>query len=75
MIKFRIVILLFLVFVNSCSKEDEINSLNELVDRLQNNIAQLNSEIDDYSNQITPVSYTHLRAHETPEQVVCRGSH
>ena len=51
--KFRIVILLLLVFVNSCSKEDEIKSLNELVDSLQNKIAQLNSEINDYSNQIT----------------------
>ena len=46
--KFRIVILLLLVFVNSCSKEDEIKSLNELVDSLQNKIAQLNSEINDY---------------------------
>lgn len=51
--KFRIVILLLLVFVNSCSKEDEIKSLNELVGSLQNKIAQLNSEINDYSNQIT----------------------
>ena len=51
--KFRIVILLLLVFANSCSKEDEIKSLNELVDSLQNKIAQLNSEINDYSNQIT----------------------
>ena len=24
------------------------------------------------SNSITPVSYTHLRAHETPEHLVCR---
>ena len=51
--KFRIPILVLLVFINSCSKEDEVNSLNELVDTLGNKIAQLNSEIDDYSNQIT----------------------
>jgi hypothetical protein len=41
--KFRIPILVLLVFINSCSKEDEVNSLNELVDTLGNKIAQLNS--------------------------------
>src|SRR5674536_380882 len=28
--------------------------------------------IDFESNTIKPVSYTHLRAHETPEHLVCR---
>jgi len=51
--KFRIPILILLVFINSCSKEDEINSLNELVDSLGDQIAQLNSEINDYSNLVT----------------------
>ena len=51
--KFRIPILILLVFINSCSKEDEINSLNELVDTLVDQIAQLNSKINDYANQVT----------------------
>ena len=50
--KFRISILVFFLLINSCSKQDEIDSLNELVDTLGNEIAQLNSEIDNYSNQI-----------------------
>src|SRR5678816_3646872 len=29
-------------------------------------------EIKTYCNGIQPVSYTHLRAHETPEHLVCR---
>jgi len=51
--KFRIPILVLLIFINSCSKEDEIRSLNELVENLQNKIAQLHSQINNYSDQVT----------------------
>src|SRR5665254_23446 len=30
------------------------------------------SDIHRFSARMTPVSYTHLRAHETPEHLVCR---
>ncbi len=51
--KFRIALLILLVLVNSCSKEDEIRELNEIVANLQTNITNLNSKINDYQNQIT----------------------
>src|SRR5678815_5188800 len=44
------------VFLVSCS----VRSLNDYVCTAQGTIG------------ITPVSYTHLRAHETPEHLVCR---
>ena len=31
-----------------------------------------NSAIEKYTNGVTPVSYTHLRAHETKANLVCR---
>ena len=59
---------LLLIFI-SCSKEDEINELNETIISLQSEIINLNSEINDYAfqinelisqNNIQSVSYTHL---------------
>jgi len=41
----------FLIFI-SCSKEDEINELNETIVELQSEIAKLNSDINDYAVQI-----------------------
>ena len=49
---YKVLFLLFFLIVNSCSKEDEINQLNETIVDLQNNISQLNSQINDYSSQI-----------------------
>ena len=37
-----------LIFI-SCSKEDEINELNETIVALQSEIAKLNSDINDYA--------------------------
>ena len=54
--KFRIPILVLLVFINSCSKDDNsalISQYEGQLSNLRNNITQLNSEINDYSNQIT----------------------
>ena len=43
---YKVLILLILTLFNSCSKEDEINQLNETIVNLQNDIAQLNSQIN-----------------------------
>ena len=54
--KFRIAILLLLVFINSCSKDDNSALISQYEGQLSNlrtKITQLNSEINDYSNQIT----------------------
>ena len=54
--KFRIAILLLLVFINSCSKDDNsalISQYEGQLSNLRNKITQVNSEINDYSNQIT----------------------
>ena len=54
--KFRIAILLLLVFINSCSKDDNsalISQYEGQLSNLRNKITQLNSEVNDYSNQIT----------------------
>ena len=40
-----------LMFI-SCSKEDEINELNETIILLQSEISNLNSQINDYAFQI-----------------------
>ena len=45
---YKVLILLFFIVVNSCSKEDEINQLNETIVNLQNDIAQLNSQINEF---------------------------
>lgn len=42
---------LLFIFI-SCSKEDEINELNETIILLQSEISNLNSEINDYASQI-----------------------
>lgn len=58
---YKVLFLLFFFIVNSCSKEDEINQLNETIVNLQNDIAQLNSQINDYSieiNQLTTQNNT-----------------
>ena len=44
-----------LIFI-SCSKEDEINELNETIVTLQSEIAKLNSEINDYAIQINQLT-------------------
>ena len=54
--KFRIAILLLLVFIISCSKDDNsalISQYEGQLSNLRNKITQLNSEVNDYSNQIT----------------------
>ena len=54
--KFRIAILLLLVFINSCSKDDNsalISQYEGQLSNLRNKITQLNSEVNDYSNQLT----------------------
>ena len=43
---------IFFLVINSCSKEDEINQLNQTILDLQTNISQLNSQINDYAVQI-----------------------
>src|SRR5674536_305289 len=35
-------------------------------------LAKKSWKIEEYHRGIKPVSYTHLRAHETPEHLVCR---
>lgn len=50
-----IYIIFFLVFY-SCSKEDEINKLNDTIINLQNQISNLNNQIDDFSNQISQLA-------------------
>ena len=58
---YKLLILLTFIIVNSCSKEDEINQLNETIVNLQNDIAKLNSQINDYSveiNQLTTQNNT-----------------
>ena len=39
---------------------------------LADNILTVTLNRPDRMNAFTPVSYTHLRAHETPEHLVCR---
>ena len=53
---YKVLILLVFIVVNSCSKEDEINQLNETIVNLQNDIAQLNSQINDYSIQLNQLT-------------------
>lgn len=48
-------ILIFLI-LNSCSKDDEINELNQTILSLQNNISKLNSQINEFSNQISQLT-------------------
>ena len=40
--------------------------------RLAQRIGRANHRLDEASRAILAVSYTHLRAHETPEHLVCR---
>jgi len=53
---YKVLILLFFIVVNSCSKEDEINQLNETIVNLQNDIAQLNYQINDFSSQVNQLT-------------------
>ena len=53
---YKLLILLVILIVNSCSKEDEITQLNQTVVNLQNDIAQLNFQINDYSSQINQLT-------------------
>ena len=54
---YKPLILIFFIIFNSCSKEDEINQLNQTILDLQSNISQLNSQINDYSAQINQLTY------------------
>ena len=49
---YKALILLVFLLANSCSKEEEINQLNETIVSLQNDIAQLNFQINDFSSQV-----------------------
>ena len=53
---YKFLILIFMIITNSCSKEDEINELNQTIVDLQANISQLNSQINDYSVQINQLT-------------------
>ena len=53
---YKVLILLFFLVVNSCSKEDEINQLNETIVNLQKDIALLNSQINDFSFQVNQLT-------------------
>ena len=53
---YKVLILLFFIVVNSCSKEDEINQLNETIVNLQNDISQLNSQINEFSSQVNQLT-------------------
>ena len=55
--KYKFLIFIFFIIFNSCSKEDEINQLNQTILDLQANISQLNSQINDYSVQINQLTY------------------
>ena len=49
---YKFLIFIFFLIINSCSKQDEINQLNQTILDLQANISQLNSQINDYATQI-----------------------
>ena len=49
-----------LLTIISCSKEDEINELNETIVALQSEITKLNSEINDYAIQINQLTSQNL---------------
>ena len=49
---YKPLLLIFFIIINSCSKQDEINQLNQTILDLQANISQLNSQINDYATQI-----------------------
>ena len=49
---YKFLIFIFFLVVNSCSKQDEINQLNQTILDLQSNISQLNSRINEFSSQI-----------------------
>ncbi|MBL6604250.1 MAG: hypothetical protein ISQ43_04065 [Flavobacteriaceae bacterium] len=53
---YKFLIFIFLIIINSCSKEDEINQLNQTILDLQANISRLNSQINDYSVQISQLT-------------------
>ena len=53
---YKPILFIFFIIINSCSKEDEINQLNDTILDLQANISQLNSQINDYSIQINQLT-------------------
>ena len=53
---YKLILFIFFIITNSCSKEDEINQLNNTILDLQANISQLNSQINDYSIQISQLT-------------------
>ena len=53
---YNILFALFFLIISSCSKDDEINQLNETILDLQSQITKLNSQINDFSNQIAQLS-------------------
>eukprot|EP00658_Telonema_sp_P-2_P064483 TRINITY_DN53504_c0_g1_i1.p1 TRINITY_DN53504_c0_g1~~TRINITY_DN53504_c0_g1_i1.p1 ORF type:complete len:118 (+),score=44.18 TRINITY_DN53504_c0_g1_i1:82-435(+) len=53
-------------------KDQEILKLSKAVGVLGASEAELRARVMVSEPELTPVSYTHLRAHETPEHLVCR---
>ena len=53
---YKYLFLSFLLIFISCSKEDEINKLNETIISLQSEITKLNSQISDYSIQLNQLT-------------------
>jgi len=53
---YKQILFIFFIIINSCSKEDEINQLNQTILDLQANISQLNSQINDYAVQINQLT-------------------
>ena len=70
-LKYFTLTLVALSVLSACNIGDDNDAE---VSALQAQVEQLQSELDniDTSNGAEAVSYTHLRAHETPEHLVCR---
>ena len=53
---YNILFALIFLIISSCSKDDEINQLNETILDLQSQITKLNFQINDFSDQIAQLS-------------------
>src|SRR5678815_1929559 len=56
------------------AREPELIATSKRIAQAYVGMGQLSSAILEFEGvlQLAPVSYTHLRAHETPEHLVCR---
>eukprot|EP00658_Telonema_sp_P-2_P016084 TRINITY_DN16235_c0_g1_i2.p1 TRINITY_DN16235_c0_g1~~TRINITY_DN16235_c0_g1_i2.p1 ORF type:complete len:396 (+),score=37.92 TRINITY_DN16235_c0_g1_i2:94-1281(+) len=56
------------------SEEEDLDNYGEPISKTNKHILQYTTTMTmlPSTSRITPVSYTHLRAHETPEHLVCR---